>query len=251
MADQNPIQDQDDQQATGQAADPVQDDQNQATNDDALFSDDDFSDDDFSDDTAVGDDDFTDEDDLMDEEDLFDEEELSDADFLGDELGDDDFTGDDSQLCDDVDPAEITAAQEQADQEATQAQAAMMAQLPGADKFDISPAVMQQHGELVKLVLATESMNDEEREYWFQILPIMTDEQVQNLRDILVNEKQQLAQLDQEYEQELNRLNEKHMVEWKEFEAKEKRRSLEAAEQAEEEKESAAEEELLKQLEEL
>jgi hypothetical protein len=91
-------------------------------------------------------------------------------------------------------------------------------------------------------------MNDEEREYWFQILPIMTEEQIKKFRDILVNEKDQLSRLDKEYEEELQKLNEKHIIEWKEFEAREKRKSLTTAEQTSKAQEKSEEEELLKRL---
>ncbi len=42
-------------------------------------------------------------------------------------------------------------------------------------------------------------MNLEERQYWINILPIMTPEQIKNLRDILTNEKEQLAAIDAKY----------------------------------------------------
>lgn len=97
-------------------------------------------------------------------------------------------------------------------------------------KFDIPDAVRTQYPELIPLILQTESMNDDERQYWFQILPIMTEEQVGKLREILGNEKKQLEALDKEYNQELKQINEKHVAEWKEFETKEKREKLKAAE---------------------
>ena len=46
-------------------------------------------------------------------------------------------------------------------------------------------------------------MNDEERQYWINILPIMTQEQLKNLEDILMNEKQQLAAIDAKYNKEV------------------------------------------------
>ena len=48
-------------------------------------------------------------------------------------------------------------------------------------KFDIPETVKQQYPDLIPLILQTESMTDDERQYWFQILPIMTDEQVKKL----------------------------------------------------------------------
>lgn len=116
------------------------------------------------------------------------------------------------------------------------------------EKFDIPDTVKQQYPDLIPLILQTESMNDDERQYWFQILPIMTDEQIGKLREILMNEKNQLASLDKEYEQELKRINDKHVSEWKEFEAKEKRQKLQTAESVAQKTEQQQEEDLLKKL---
>jgi len=49
-------------------------------------------------------------------------------------------------------------------------------------------------------------MNDEERQYWVNILPIMTPEQVQNLKDILDNERKQLSAIDQKYAKEIEQV---------------------------------------------
>ena len=116
------------------------------------------------------------------------------------------------------------------------------------DKYSIPTMVKEKFPDLIDLIKQTESMNEEEREYWFQILPIMTEEQIKKFRDILVNEKEQLTRLDKEYETELTKLNEKHLIEWKEFETKEKRKALTTAEQAAQQNEQAEEEALLKRL---
>ncbi len=118
-------------------------------------------------------------------------------------------------------------------------------------QYIIPKIVQDKYPDLVELIKMTESMDDEEREYWFQVLPIMTDHQVQKFRKILETEKQQLEDLDKEYEQELTRLNEKHMLEWKEFETKEKRQALKQAETKHETTEKSTEEELLAKLSEL
>lgn len=53
--------------------------------------------------------------------------------------------------------------------------------------------------ELIELILVSESMNDSERQYWMNILPVMTPDQVQNLTDILQNERKQLSAIDEKY----------------------------------------------------
>jgi molecular chaperone GrpE (heat shock protein) len=122
---------------------------------------------------------------------------------------------------------------------------------PLESKFHIPQAVKTENPELIPLILNTESMDDEEREYWFQILPIMTPEQIAKFKNILVTEKQQLAKLDEEYETELAKINEKHLQEWQEFESKQERTTRQQQEQAQEAQESSTEEDLLKKLQEL
>ncbi|MBU1445674.1 hypothetical protein KKD70_00210 [Patescibacteria group bacterium] len=119
------------------------------------------------------------------------------------------------------------------------------------EKFHIPAIVQEDYAKLIPLILETESMDDEEREYWFQILPIMTEEQITKFVGILVNEKKQLAQLDKEYEDQLKKINEKHLNEWQEFETKAKRTEIATAEASAETEESALEEDLLKKLEDL
>lgn len=123
--------------------------------------------------------------------------------------------------------------------------------LPSAQNFDIPDSVYNDYPQLINLILQTESMNDEERQYWFQILPIMTADQIENFKEILVSERKQLQALDAEYEKELNRLNDKHMSEWKEFESQEKKKARIEAEKQEQVEAQQKEEDLLKQLEEI
>ncbi|MDD5041638.1 MAG: hypothetical protein PHX87_04510 [Candidatus Peribacteraceae bacterium] len=66
--------------------------------------------------------------------------------------------------------------------------------------------------ELIGLILGSESMNDEERQYWINILPVMTPEQIQNLNDILTNEKQQLAAIDRKYAKEIENIGETQLL---------------------------------------
>lgn len=116
------------------------------------------------------------------------------------------------------------------------------------EKYAIPKMVKEKYADLVELIKTTESMDDQEREYWFQIMPIMTADQIEKFRNILITEKTQLQDLDKEYEDELNRLNEKHLLEWKEFESKEKSKAIKEAESANEVSEKQLEEDLLAKL---
>ncbi len=116
-----------------------------------------------------------------------------------------------------------------------------------ANNFDIPDLVKEKYADLIPMILKTESMNDEERQYWFHILPIMTPDQIEKFRGILVNESQQLSKLDEEYQTELKKLTGKPSS-FDPEKMQEKKRELNEEESKEESKEKAQEEEILKQL---
>ncbi len=121
-----------------------------------------------------------------------------------------------------------------------------------AEKLYIVPRlVREKFPDLVKLIYETESMDGDEREYWLQIMPIMTEEQIKKFRDILVNEKEQLAKLDTEYAKEMSRINNKHVAEIDEAKMKEKMQNIRHAEAKEEVTEKGKEEDVLNKLKDL
>jgi hypothetical protein len=63
-------------------------------------------------------------------------------------------------------------------------------------------------------------MDDDERQYWFDIMPSMTDSQIDRLYNILETEKKKLEELEIKYQKEIKSLNEKHLIEWQEFQIK-------------------------------
>lgn len=96
--------------------------------------------------------------------------------------------------------------------------------------FTILDEIQAEYPELIKLVLATESMDSGEKQYWFDILPSMTDEQVDRLFDILETERRKLEELELKYQEEIKNLNEKHLIEWQEFQSQESRKKIKQAE---------------------
>lgn len=115
-------------------------------------------------------------------------------------------------------------------------------------KYIIPRLVREKFSDIIKLIYETESMNEEEREYWMQIMPIMTEEQIKKFRDILINEKEQLSKLDKDYEQEMSRINAKKAPEIDETKLKQKLEEIKEKEKADEQSDKDKEEELLKQL---
>ena len=70
---------------------------------------------------------------------------------------------------------------------------------------------------LSPLIHATESMDKNEKQYWFDIFPSMTENQIGRLLEILGTERRKLMQLELKYQAEIRALNEKHLIEWDSF----------------------------------
>jgi hypothetical protein len=93
-------------------------------------------------------------------------------------------------------------------------------------------------------------MNDEERQYWVNILPVMTPEQIQNLKDILSNEREQLAAIDRKYAKEIERIGESKLIEQVDEERRRRREQRRATEETAKHEEEAAAAELLGKIQE-
>jgi len=117
------------------------------------------------------------------------------------------------------------------------------------EQYYIVPKLVREtFPDLMKLVFETESMDIDEREYWLQILPIMTQDQIQKFRDILVNEKDQLQKLDKEYEGELSKINQPQPQTISEEDMRRRRDEIKAKEEVSAKEEDKQEEALLEQL---
>lgn len=119
----------------------------------------------------------------------------------------------------------------------------------GASAVQVPDDVRATFGVLVDLILRSESMNNGERQYWVNILPVMTPEQQRSLQDILENERKQLEAIDKKYAGAMEQMGQQKALEElsKEREAKAKERaSVEESAKGEEEKAAEA---LLSQIE--
>ncbi|MDD4318817.1 MAG: hypothetical protein PHW10_00610 [Candidatus Peribacteraceae bacterium] len=109
--------------------------------------------------------------------------------------------------------------------------------------------VAKTFGPLVALIGESESMNDEERQYWINILPVMTPDQVRNLQDILENERKQLRAIDEKYAKELENVQDTEFLRTAEQERQKKRETRTAAESTHKREEEQKTEDLLRQIE--
>ncbi len=66
---------------------------------------------------------------------------------------------------------------------------------------------------LVVLLLNSRSMNEAaEKQSWFNLLPLMTDEQIDKLNDILTREKQKLEEIEKKYEDKKLEIKKKYLM---------------------------------------
>lgn len=68
--------------------------------------------------------------------------------------------------------------------------------------FTILDEIQVQYGALVDLIWS-ESIDNNEKQYWFDILPSMTHEQIDRLFNILTTERNQLEELNMKYQDEI------------------------------------------------
>ncbi len=115
--------------------------------------------------------------------------------------------------------------------------------------LNIPEEVRARFPELVPLVEKSPSMNNEERQYWVDVLPIMTEEQIQNLRDILGNEKRQIDEANQAYTKGVQKEKEKVATAFDESAYKAKKLALKEAEKIHEQQEQTEEANVLQEIE--
>lgn len=130
----------------------------------------------------------------------------------------------------------------------TMADAQQPAGNAAAGGLTIPPDIEKKFAPIIELIKGSESMNNEERQYWVNILPIMTPEQLKNLEDILVNEKKQLAAIDEKYSKEVAGIGDEKAVAQMETEIKRKREERSKMEQKLAQEEEKSEESILQQI---
>ncbi len=114
--------------------------------------------------------------------------------------------------------------------------------------LNIPQEVEKKFPEYVKLIKVSQSMNDEERQYWIDVLPIMTDDQLENLKSILDNEQKQLEEVDTEYQEGMQQEEHYFNLKFDEEKYREEKQMRVKAEKEYEMKEKKEEEEVLEEI---
>jgi hypothetical protein len=101
--------------------------------------------------------------------------------------------------------------------------------------------------DILEMIMKSESMNNGERQYWIDILPVMTTEQVQQLREILTNERDQLAAIDAKYATEIQKVG-TDKLEQTDEERNRRRMELSSKENVDRSEDTQEAEDILKQM---
>jgi len=117
--------------------------------------------------------------------------------------------------------------------------------------LNIPDETREEFPELVALVVKSHSMDDEERQYWIDVLPIMTQDQIDNLNDILGNEKKQIDTANKKYKTGMGNAKDKAKSEFDEAAYREKRRLRVEQEKKHEVEEEENERHILEELDDL
>ncbi|HRI35764.1 MAG TPA: hypothetical protein PK765_01530 [bacterium] len=68
------------------------------------------------------------------------------------------------------------------------------------------------------LIRASQTVADDgSRDYWLNLIPTLSEDHLIRLRDILLNEKHMLEQIESEYQKELAKANREQLIAWEEF----------------------------------
>ena len=105
--------------------------------------------------------------------------------------------------------------------------------------FTLLDEIQGKYPELVDLVLRSESIDNNEKQYWFDILPSMTNEQIDRLFNILMTERRQLEELNVKYQEEIKNLNEQHLIQWQSLQSQKTKEKIEQAEKSDTSKKDA------------
>lgn len=69
-----------------------------------------------------------------------------------------------------------------------------------ASKFEIPDYFLENHPDAVILVLNSRSLSkDEEKQNRFNLVPMMNEEQISKLKDILIRERDKIAEIEEKY----------------------------------------------------
>ena len=118
-----------------------------------------------------------------------------------------------------------------------------------ASTFDIPEEFLDVDTELIILILQSKALEtDEDKQNWFNLLPLMTDEQISKFKDILVKERTKLNEIEQKYIEKRKKLRQKQLLRWQKMWYIDKVKKIQEQEEQMKSKEEQEAEQLLNEL---
>ncbi len=82
-----------------------------------------------------------------------------------------------------------------------------------SSSFAIPSEFIEDTPDLIVLILQSRSIDtSEEKQNWFNLLPMMNTEQLEKLRAILIKEKSKLAEIEAKYEEKKQEIKQKYLT---------------------------------------
>lgn len=108
--------------------------------------------------------------------------------------------------------------------------------------------IKRRYPEIAQLISLAQSMSEDEKKYWIQLLPVMSDEQIGELKKILTEEIKSLEVIDSKYNEQKKRIDEMEQSLEKQERLSSKIRQLRENEAKSEEQEDIEQEKILNEL---
>ena len=118
-----------------------------------------------------------------------------------------------------------------------------------ASQLNIPDNFLDTEPELTVLILRSRSLSkNEEKQNWFNLIPMMNQEQIEKLRDILTRERDKIAEIEAKYEQKKQEIKAKYQVKFDATNYNEKVAQIRTSEQNSMEQDSKDADDLLNNL---
>jgi len=115
-----------------------------------------------------------------------------------------------------------------------------------ASEFDIPEDFLEKDANLIKMVLESKSIwTDEEKQNWFDLMPLMNSKQFDKLRSILDKEKKKLQAIEEKYNQKETEIKKKYLKKWQKMWYVKKVKEIKQKEQSQKSKDQKEAEDLL------
>lgn len=84
-----------------------------------------------------------------------------------------------------------------------------------AINFDIPEEFLKSDPQIINLIFKSKALeSDEDRQNWLSLLPLMNEEQIYKLKEILIKEKNKLDEIEEKYADKKRKIRQKYLLRW-------------------------------------